>query len=259
MAGCYLERMTVLAGGLIAALLLLLAVWVHKAGHALAYRDLCIPRAVVRYGAPWGPRMVRQPTDQRPWGVVVTPWLVTGHVQPAITAGQAGTLSFGDLALYASGGVVASLVTGCGLLAGWSFLAGAIYPALAWATACGLGWAFRRRVAAVLCAAGPVVLLGAELWALTGGLHEHGARGFTSLLEVRTFTGALFASGVLSLTAGIFSMLPFPQFDGGHMLRAGLGLWRADRAQAVYGAAQTGFLVAVIAVAVLADVLGVVG
>lgn len=251
----YRERMAVV----VSALALLLAVWVHKAGHALAYRDLGIGRAVVRYGAPLGPRMIRQPTTERPWGVVVTPWLVTGHVQPAVTADQAGTLGFGDLALYASGGVILSLVTGCGLLAGWAFFTGALYPALGWAAACGLGWAFRRKVAAVLCAAGPLILLGAELWALTGGLHEHHGGGFTALAGVHSLTGVLFAAGVLSLTAGVFSMLPFPQFDGGHMLTVGLGLWRRDRAQAVYGAAQTGFLVAVIAVAVLADVLGVVG
>ena len=244
---------------LVPALALLLAVWVHKAGHALAYRDLSIPRAVVRYGAPMGPRHISQPTPERPWGVVVTPWLVTGHVQPAITGEQASTLGFTDLALYASGGVVLSLVTGCWLLAAWAFFIGAIYPAIGWAVAAIAGWAFRRRFAAVLCTAGPLILLGAELWALTGGLHERGAHGITALVDVHTFAGALFAAGVLSLTAGIFSMLPFPQFDGGQMLQVGLGLWRKERSQAVYDVARSSVLVAVIAIAVLADVLGVVG
>lgn len=244
---------------LVPALLLLLAVWVHKAGHALAYRDLGIGRAVVRYGAPMGPRHVSQPTAERPWGVVVTPWLVTGHVQPAITGEQASSLGFTDLSLYASGGVVLSLVVGCWLLAAWAFMVGAIYPAIGWAVAAIAGWAFRRRFAAVLCAAGPLILLGAELWALTGGLHERGARGLAGLLAVHSPSGALFAAGVLSLTAGIFSMLPFPQFDGGHMLLVGLGLWRGERSQAVYDAARSAVLVAVIAIAVLADVLGVVG
>jgi hypothetical protein len=248
-----------LAGGTVAVSALLLAVWVHKAGHALAYRDLGIGRAVVRYGAPFGPRLVRQPTAGRPWGVVVTPWLVTGHVQPAVTGEQAGTLGFSELSLYASGGVVASLTTGCGLLAGWCFFTGAIYPAAAWGVACGAGWALRRRVAVVLCVAGPVVLLGAELWALTGGLHEHGAHGLAGLLQVHGLTGGLFAAGVLSLSAGVFSMLPFPQFDGGHMLTVGLGLWRRERSQAVYDVARSAVLIAVIAVAVLADVVGVVG
>ena len=40
-------------------------------------------------------------------------------------------------------GVVLSLVTGCGLLAGWCFFTGAIYPATGWAVACGAGWAWR--------------------------------------------------------------------------------------------------------------------
>ena len=244
---------------LVPAALLLLAVWVHKAGHALAYRDLGIGRAVVRYGAPMGPRKVLQPTDQRPWGVVVTPWLVTGHVQPAITGGQVSTLSYTQQSLLASGGVIFSLVTGAGFLAAWAFFAGALYPAIGWAVACGAGWAFRRRVAAVLCAAGPLVLLGAELWALTGGLHEHGGRGFTALVDVHSLVGALFAAGVLSLTAGVFSMIPFPQFDGGQMLRVGLGLWRGDRAAAVYGTVQTVVLGAVIVVAVLAAMLAVAG
>jgi hypothetical protein len=251
--------MTLAAGAGVAAALLLLAVWVHKAGHALAYRDLGISRAVVRYGAPLRPRMIRQPTQDRPWGVVVTPWLVTGHVQPAVTAEQAGTLAFPDLALYASGGVIMSLVTGCGLLAGWAFLAGAIYPAIGWAIACGAGWAWRRQFAAILCTAGPVILLGTELWALFGGLHERSPRGLAGLLDVRTFTGVLFAGGVLSLTAGIFSMLPFHQFDGGQMLRVGLGVWRRERAQAINETAKDVVLGAVIVIAVLAAVLGVVG
>lgn len=244
---------------LVPVLALLLAVWVHKAGHALAYRDLRIGRAVVRYGAPMGPRHISQPTQERPWGVVVTPWLVTGHVQPDVTGDQASALGFTELALYASGGVVLSLVTGCGLLAAWAFFAGAIYPAIGWAVACGVGWAFRRRFAAVLCAAGPAVLLGAELWALTGGLHERGAHGITALVDVRSFSGALFAAGVLSLTAGVFSMLPFPEFDGSHMFAVGLGLWRRDRPQAVHETAgKTGMYVAVV-IAALACVLGVVG
>jgi hypothetical protein len=255
----YHEAMTVLAGGAVTAALLLLSVWVHKVGHALAYRDLGIGRAVVRYGAPMAPRMIRQPTTDRPWGVVVTPWLVTGHVQPAVTAEQAGSLAFPDLALYASGGVIMSLVTGCGLLAGWAFFAGAVYPAIGWAVACGAGWAWRRRLAAVLCTAGPVILLGTELWALTGGLHERGARGLAGLLDIHSLTAALFAAGVLSLCAGIFSMLPFPQFDGGQMLRVGLGLWRGEKSAAVYEVTRSAVLVAVIAIAVLADVLGVVG
>lgn len=242
-----------------AALLLLLSVWVHKLGHALAYRDLSIPRAVVRYGAPMGPRMVRQPTEDRPWGVVVTPWLVTGHVQPAVTAEQTGTLPWASLALYASGGVVASLVAGCGLLAVWCFMTGALVPALAWGAAAIAGWAWRRPLAAVLCAAGPVILLGAELWALTGGLHMRGAHGMVSLLAVHGFTEALFVAGVLSLTAGVFSMLPFPQFDGGQMLQVGLGLWRKERSQALYDTARSAVLIAVIAIAVLANVLAVVG
>lgn len=237
--------------------LLLLSVWVHKAGHALAYRDLGIGRAVVRYGAPMGPRHISQPTQQRPWGVVVTPWLVTGHVQPAITGEQAGTLGFTDLALYASGGVVFSLVTGAGLLAAWAFFTGAIYPAIGWGVACGAGWAFRRRAAAVLCAAGPLILLGSEVLALLGGLHERGAHGVASLFHGGT--GILFAAGVLSLSAGIFSMLPLPQFDGGQMLSVGLGLWRRERSQAVYEAVRSAVLVAVIAIAVLSGVLGMVG
>jgi hypothetical protein len=253
------DAMTVLIGTAVAVLLLLAAVWVHKAGHALAYRDLGIGRAVVRYGAPIGPRMVRQPTTERPWGVVVTPWLVTGHVQPAITSEQAGTMGFPDLALYASGGVVTSLVAGCWLLTAWCFLTGAIWAAIAWGAAAAAGWAWRRGLAAILCTAGPVILLGTELWALTGGLHMRNAHGIAGLLEVHTPSGALFAAGVLSLTAGIFSMLPFPQFDGGQMLRVGLGLWRGERSQAVYEAARSAVLIAVIAVAVLAAVLGVVG
>jgi hypothetical protein len=243
----------------VAALLLLAVVAVHKAGHAAAYRDLGIGRAVVRYGAPAGPRMVRQPTPERPHAVVVTPWLVTGHVTPGITAEQAGTLSYPNLALFAAGGVVTSLVAGCGLLACWCFLTGALVPALAWGAAAGAGWAWRRPVAAVLCAAGPVVLLGSELWALTGGLHMRGAHGMAGLLAVHTFAGALFTAGVLSLTAGVFSMLPFPQFDGGQMLKTGLGLWRKERSQSVYETVQAGVLIAVIAIAVLAAVLGVVG
>jgi membrane-associated protease RseP (regulator of RpoE activity) len=114
-------------------------------------------------------------------------------------------------------------------------------------------------VASVLCAAGPLVLLGTELWALTGGLHMRNAHGLAGLLAVHTPSGALFAAGVLSLCAGIFSMLPFPQFDGGQMLRVGLGLWRGEKSAAVYEVTRSAVLVAVIAIAVLADVLGVVG
>lgn len=251
--------MTVLAGTGVTVLLLLVAVAVHKAGHAAAYRDLGIGRTVVRYGLPLPPRIIRQPTADRPYATVVTPWLVTGHVTPAVTTEQAGALPYSGVALFASGGVVASLVTGCGLLACWCFLTGNLLGAIAWGAAAIAGWAGRRYFAAVLCSAGPLILLGSELWALTGGLHMGGAHGAGGLLAIHSFSGALFTAGVFSLTAGVFSMLPFPQFDGGHMLAVGLGWWRKDRAAAVYEVARSGVLVAVIAIAVLADVLGVVG
>jgi len=243
----------------VACLLLLAAVAVHKAGHALAYRDLGIARAVVRWGLPLPPRMIRQPTAERPYAMVVTPWLVTGHVTPAVSLERAGELSYPDLALYASGGVIASLAAGCGLIAVWSFLTGALGPAFAWGAACGVLWGGRRLVAAVLCPTAALVLLGTEVWALTGGLHMEAAKGPGGLLAVHTFAGALLLAGVFCLCAGVFSMLPFPQFDGGHMLTVGLGLWRGERSAAVYEAARSCVLIAVIVVAVFTSVLGVLG
>ncbi len=243
----------------VAVFLLLAAVAVHKAGHAAAYRDLGIGRAVVRWGLPVWPRMIRQPTQHRPHALVVTPWLVTGHVTPALTGDQVGSLSYADAALYASGGVIASLVTGCGLIAVWSFATGALVPSLAWGTAAITGWAARRHLAAVLAPGATVVLLGTEVWALTGGLHMEAAHGPGGLLAVHSFTGALFTGGVFCLVAGVFSMLPFPQFDGGAMLNVGLCLWRGERTARVYEAIRSGVLVAVIAIAVFADILGVLG
>jgi hypothetical protein len=240
------------------ACLLLAAVAVHAAGHAAAYRDLGIARAVIRWGLPLPPRMVRQPTPDRPWATVVTPWLVSVHVTPS-RATLPEELAYADAALYASGGVIASLATGCGLLACWSFFTGALAGTAAWGAAGAAMWVLRRRAAAVLCPSASLVLLGTEVWALTGGLHMEAARGLRGLVEVHTFAGALFTAGVFSLTAGVFSMLPFPQFDGGHMLAVGLGLWRGERAAATYEAIRSGVLVAVIVIAVLADVLGVLG
>jgi hypothetical protein len=251
--------MAAAGGSIVAALLLLAAVAVHKGGHAAAYRDLGIGRAVVRWGLPLPPRLVRQPTPERPYATVVTPWLVTGHVTPAVPPERAGELPYPDLALYACGGVIASLAAGCGLIAAWGFFTGTLVPALGWGAACAVLWGGRRVVAAVLCPAAAVVLLGTEVWALTGGLHMEVARGPGGLLVVHTFAGALFTAGVFSLTAGVFSMLPFPQFDGGHMLTVGLGLWRGQRSAAVYEAARSCVLIAVIVVAVFTSVLGVLG
>ncbi len=243
----------------VAALLLVGAVWVHGAGHSAVMRDLGIGRGLVRYGAPFGPRIVRRPTPGRPWPVVITPWLVTWAVTPAAAGDVAETLPYASAALYASGGVLASLAAGCWLICGWSLLGGSLLPALGWGTAGGLLWGGRRAAAGLLTISAAGVLLGTEIAALGGGLHGGGVHGLAALAAVHSFRGAMYAGGVYCLCIGLFSMLPIPRLDGARMMTTALGVWEGTRSQSAYETVRGLVLGAVVVVAVGASVLGVVG
>lgn len=238
--------------------LFLAAVGVHQAGHAAAYRELGIPLRRAGFGLPARPYLTLQPTSARPYPLTVSPWIIGAYAEPDIDPEAAAQMTYRQAAWYCSGGVIANLTMGFALLAVYFFLRGELLPMLVTAALAGAAWGARHWVAVFLVPVAGLAVLGTEIWGLTAGLTSHTGITLLQLLTIRSVSAALLAAAVFSLSVALFHLLPIPALDGGRMVAATARTWPGP-AGALYARASSWILAAVIAAAILSDVLRLLG
>lgn len=225
-----------------AAVLMFLAVLVsHEAGHAFALRRYGVPITEAGLGLPFGPRLVFQPTERRPFRLSFSLLLIGAYVTPDEDhAKRLEDLPYIDQAWWAGAGIAVNIVTGTALGAGlcavhgrWTN--GAVLAAVAIAVA-----ARPRHFCAYIVPALSLPVLGLIVWtlALTVG-QPSGPVGIGRALDVSSPFDAVAAAAGIALSIGLFNMVPIFPFDGGRTARLLALRWggrTADRAFQAVGA-----------------------
>ncbi len=222
----------------VAIILSLSTLVAHEAGHAFALRKYGIRITEAGIGLPIWPSISLPPRGRRDFSLRLSPLLVAAWVRTADKdEDKISSLSYWDYSWFNGAGPIVNLILACALGGMSSLLSSDWVIAVIAFGAGALLFALRRTASAVL----PVLMLpvipGAvyiQLKGLKGG--GDGVGTFWQILHVHTPAYAFGAAAAISLTIGIFNILPIFPLDGGKVLMKLLSKWLGDRTRRVYQA-----------------------
>lgn len=218
---------------------------IHEAAHAYALRQLGFTIKEAGLGLPLWPRLKLEPTSRRSYSISVSPWIIAAYIQARDEdEDEIRKLSYWDRAWFSGAGVAANLAVG-GVLIGLALaIQGQFVPAFGW-TGMGLLIWWAGRVVTALAV--PVVALGvagliAYITTTTtvrfvtgaGDPQMSGLLGIGKFLTVSTPLDALKVTALMSISLGLFNMLPLHPFDGGRICGDLVQRWWGVKAERVY-------------------------
>ncbi len=211
-------------------LVLILALILHEAGHAIAMTRRGVEIKEVGLGLPLGKNLrLTIHTRHLPYPLIVTPFLLGAYVRPTDQGQeQLEQLSYKDQAVCYTAGIIVNIVSGALVLGAVAMMyqvtdydawgrAGWI-AVIAWATA--LVFTVFRRVVSQLLPVLSVVVLGLLVYILVGSLNNIG--GPVAVVETvtsgRNVRESLWVGGFMSLNLALLNMLPLAPLDGGRVV-----------------------------------------
>lgn len=250
----------------LAIALFLACVVIHEWAHAYALRQLGGQIKAFGVGLPLAPRIKLKPTARRPYSISISPWLVGAYVQARDEDEERiKNLSYWDQAWFSGAGVVANLVIGALLTAVVLTVEGKPFLALYWVAGAVAVWLLRRAFTALVM---PIIALGilalvayitikttAQIVSDTGTPQMSGLLGVGELLTVSSPLDALKVATLMSLSLGLFNMLPLVPVDGGRIVGDLVRRWWGEKASTAYTAAS---VVLVLGLVVYVQILDVV-
>lgn len=247
---------------LLVVVVLLLAVFAHEAGHALAMRQLGIPLAHAGIGLPLPPQWT---VHRRGITWSISPWLVGAFVGTDESgARKLETLSRTEKAWWFNAGVIVNLVGGFALQALAALLLGKLLLALVLATVAAAVWLWRHAVAAYVLPALAAPALALFIYLLIDVvLSGRSPFGFAGLDEVApadlTIAAVAQFAGAISLALAFMNMIPLGPLDNGKAVGDLMERWGGDRVRRRYD--QVGYLFVGLATAAAlgSDLVALVG
>lgn len=241
----------------VAVALLLVAVIVHEAAHALVLRRLGFPIAEAGLGLPFAPRIVLLPSRLVPFRLSLSLWLVGAYVMPDPDREEEITnLPYRDMAWFSGAGVIANLLLGGAMLTLIEAMAGNWM----WAAVSAIGsvalWLARRSVATYALPVLGLLALGMMGYGLATSIGEPiGMVGLATVMAVPTAHAALVLGCLLSFSLGVLNMIPIYPLDGGRIADALISRWLSARAAARFQNGTSIAWLCLMVYAVMSDIL----